>query len=166
MDSITELKQRLQTQQIERETLIVDNKDNFQRKAQIELELQDLQGETAQRETKRSELKRELAKYDKLITESEQKLAKIIPEYDVIRREEEQKTAQYVTYAHVVASSASRCFPSRRDLAEEKRKELFAKRGRGNQFASKDDRDKWIRLELKSLGKAIHDKREQVDPFG
>ncbi|CAF1148950.1 unnamed protein product, partial [Adineta ricciae] len=38
MDSITELKQRLQTQQIERETLIVDNKDNFQRKAQIELE--------------------------------------------------------------------------------------------------------------------------------
>jgi hypothetical protein len=50
----------------------------------------------------------------------------------------------------------------RRDLAEEKRKELFAKRGRGNQFNSKEDRDKWIRLELKSLNKAIHDKREQV----
>jgi structural maintenance of chromosome 3 (chondroitin sulfate proteoglycan 6) len=50
----------------------------------------------------------------------------------------------------------------RRDLAEEKRKELFAKRGRGNQFSSKEDRDKWIRLELKSLNKAIHDKREQV----
>jgi len=96
MDSITELKQRLQTQQIERETLIVDNKDNFQRKAQIELELQDLQGETTQREAKRHELKKELAKYDKLITESEQQLAKIIPDYDVIRRQEEQKTAQYV----------------------------------------------------------------------
>jgi structural maintenance of chromosome 3 (chondroitin sulfate proteoglycan 6) len=53
----------------------------------------------------------------------------------------------------------------RRDLAEEKRKELFAKRGRGNQFTSKDDRDKWIRLELKSLNKAIHDKREQVRSF-
>ncbi|CAF4078087.1 unnamed protein product [Adineta steineri] len=143
MDSITELKQRLQTQQIERETLIVDNKDNFQRKAQIELELQDLQGETAQRDAKRNELKRELAKYDKFITESEQKLAKIIPDYDIKRRQEEQKTAQS-------------------DLAEEKRKELFAKRGRGNQFTSKDDRDKWIRLELKSLNKAIHDKREQV----
>jgi hypothetical protein len=96
MDSITELKQRLQTQQIERETLIVDNKDNFQRKAQIELELQDLQGETTQREAKRHELKKELAKYDKLISESEQQLAKIIPDYDVIRRQEEQKTAQYV----------------------------------------------------------------------
>jgi len=143
MDSITELKQRLQTQQIERDTLIIDNKDNFQRKAQIELELQDLQSETAQRDRKRNDLKIELDKYDRLIRESEQQLTKIIPEYDVIRRQEEQKTAQ-------------------RDLAEEKRKELFAKRGRGNQFNSKEDRDKWIRLELKSLTKAIEDKREQM----
>jgi hypothetical protein len=94
MDLITELKQRLQTQQIERETLIVDNKDNFQRKAQIELELQDLQGETEQRDTKRDDLKKELIKYDKLLTESEQKLIEIIPDYDLLRREEEQKTAQ------------------------------------------------------------------------
>jgi hypothetical protein len=94
MDSITELKQRLQTQQIERETLIVDNKDNFQRKAQIELELQDLQGETEQRDVKRDELKKELIKYDKLLTESEQQLAKINPDYDLLRHEEEQKTAQ------------------------------------------------------------------------
>ena len=96
-DAITELKQRLQTQQIERETLIVDNKDNFQRKAQIELELQDLQGETEHRDVKRDELKKELAKYDKLLQDSEQQLAKIVPEYDLLRREEEQKTAQYVT---------------------------------------------------------------------
>jgi hypothetical protein len=94
MDSITELKQRLQTQQIERETLIVDNKDNFQRKAQIELELQDLQGETEQRDVKRDELKKEFLKYDKLLTESEQQLTKIIPDYDRLRHEEEQKTAQ------------------------------------------------------------------------
>jgi hypothetical protein len=94
MDLITELKQRLQSQQIERETLIVDNKDNFQRKAQIELELQDLQGETTQRDAKRDDLKKELIKYDKLINDSEQKLTEIIPDYDVIRRQEEQKTAQ------------------------------------------------------------------------
>ncbi|CAF1356095.1 unnamed protein product [Rotaria sordida] len=144
IDSITELKQRLHAQQIERETLIVDNKDNFQRKAQIELELQDLHSETSQRDIKRNELRKELAKYDKLINESEQLLTKIIPDYNIIRRQEEQKTAQ-------------------RDLAEEKRKELFAKRGRGNQFTSKEDRDKWIRIELKSLTKAIHDKREQME---
>ncbi|CAF3556883.1 unnamed protein product [Rotaria sp. Silwood1] len=45
----------------------------------------------------------------------------------------------------------------------QKRKELYAKRGRGNQFTSKEDRDKWIRIELKSLTKAIHDKREQME---
>lgn len=94
MDSITELKQRLQTQQIERETLIVDNKDNFQRKAQIELELHDLQGETAQRDKKRDELRKEFEKYDRLLRESEEKLIEIIPKYDLLRREEEQKTAQ------------------------------------------------------------------------
>ena len=75
-------------------TKIVDNKDNFQRKAQIELELQDLQGETEQSDVKRDELKNELAKYDRLLKESEQKLAKIIPDYDLLRHEEEQKTAQ------------------------------------------------------------------------
>ena len=66
----------------------------FNVKHKIELELQDLQGETTQRDVKRDDLKKDLAKYDRLITESEQKLAKINPEYDVIRRQEEQKTAQ------------------------------------------------------------------------
>jgi len=46
IDSTAELKQRLEQQQMERDTLIIDNKDNFQRKAQIELELFDLQDET------------------------------------------------------------------------------------------------------------------------
>jgi len=46
--------------------------------------------------------------------------------------------------------------------AEQRRKELYAKQGRGNQFASRDDRDNWIKNELKSLNKAIKDKEEQV----
>lgn len=164
MDSITELKQRLQTQQIERETLIIDNKDNFQRKAQIELELQDLQGETTTRDIKRDELKKEFLKYDKLLTDSEQQLMKIIPDYDLLRHEEEQKTAQYKIFLLTIIRIFNYLnIIFRRDLAEEKRKELFAKRGRANQFNSKDDRDKWIRLELKSLNKTIHDKREQVN---
>ena len=47
-------------------------------------------------------------------------------------------------------------------LAEQRRKELYAKQGRGNQFTSKEDRDKWITKELKSLNKAIRDKQEQI----
>lgn len=34
-------------------------------------------------------------------------------------------------------------------LKEQKRKELYAKQGRGSQFTSKDERDKWIQKELK-----------------
>ena len=47
-------------------------------------------------------------------------------------------------------------------LKEQKRKELYAKQGRGSQFTSKDERDKWIQKELKSLNRAIRDKKEQV----
>ena len=39
---------------------------------------------------------------------------------------------------------------------------MYAKQGRGNQFESKEDRDKWIGKELKSLNKAIRDKEEQI----
>ncbi|CAF0926173.1 unnamed protein product [Didymodactylos carnosus] len=143
-DSITDLKQRIQVQQMERETLIGDNKDQFQRKAKIELELHDLKDETINVDAKKETLNKELTKIDQLINDSEQKLRKIVPQYDDLRKEEEQKTAQ-------------------RDLAEEKRKELFAKCGRGNQFANKEERDKWIKSELKSLKKAKEDKRDQIE---
>jgi structural maintenance of chromosome 3 (chondroitin sulfate proteoglycan 6) len=48
-------------------------------------------------------------------------------------------------------------------MAEQRRKELYAKQGRGNQFTSRDDRDSWIKKELKSLNRAIRDKEEQVN---
>lgn len=51
----------------------------------------------------------------------------------------------------------------RLSLAEQRRKELYAKQGRGNQFTSRDDRDNWIKKELKSLNRAIRDKEEQVN---
>lgn len=45
-------------------------------------------------------------------------------------------------------------------LKEQKRKELYAKQGRGSQFTSKDERDRWIQNELKQLTKQIRDKEE------
>ena len=47
-------------------------------------------------------------------------------------------------------------------MKEQKRKELYAKQGRGSQFTSKDQRDQWIQKELKSLTKQIRDKTEQI----
>jgi len=48
-------------------------------------------------------------------------------------------------------------------LKEQKRKELYAKQGRGSQFTSRDQRDTWIQNELKSLSKAIREKNEQIE---
>lgn len=50
-------------------------------------------------------------------------------------------------------------------LAEQRRKELYAKQGRGNQFTSREERDAWIKKELRSLNKAIRDKEDQVTIF-
>jgi structural maintenance of chromosome 3 (chondroitin sulfate proteoglycan 6) len=47
-------------------------------------------------------------------------------------------------------------------MSEQRRKELYAKQGRGNQFTSKEERDRWITKELKSLTKAIRDKEDQI----
>ena len=47
-------------------------------------------------------------------------------------------------------------------LAEQRRKELYAKQGRGNQFTSREERDRWISKELKALNKAVRDKDEQI----
>ena len=41
--------------------------------------------------------KKELIKYEKLLSESEQQLKEINPKYDLLRHEEEQKTAQFVS---------------------------------------------------------------------
>ena len=51
-------------------------------------------------------------------------------------------------------------------LKEQKRKELYAKQGRGSQFTNKGQRDEWIQKELKSLNKNIKDKTEQIERLG
>ena len=50
----------------------------------------------------------------------------------------------------------------RLSLSNQRRKELYAKQGRGNQYKSKEDRDRWITKELKSLNKQIRDQDDQI----
>lgn len=47
-------------------------------------------------------------------------------------------------------------------MSEQRRKELYAKSTRSTQFTRKEDRDKWITKELKSLNKSIKDKDDQI----
>merc|ERR1712079_710992 len=68
----------------------------------------------------------------------------IKPSYDEMRKKEDECTRELT-------------------LKEQKRKELYAKQGRGSQFSSKAQRDEWIQKELKSLHKQIKDKTEQIE---
>ena len=52
--------------------------------------------------------------------------------------------------------------PHRLAQATQERTDLYAKQGRGSQFTSKEERDKWIKKELKSLDQAINDKKRQI----
>lgn len=67
-------------------------------------------------------------------------------------------------YVIIVLFFLKFCVVSYRRLAlnEQRRKELYAKQGRGNQFTSREDRDRWISKELKALNKAIKDKEDQI----
>merc|ERR1719369_1873223 len=79
-----------------------------------------------------------------MIKEKEKELENIKPSYEDMRKKEDECTRELT-------------------LKEQKRKELYAKQGRGSQFTSKAQRDQWIQKELKSLHKQIKDKTEQID---
>lgn len=66
-------------------------------------------------------------------------MTQITPEYEKVRHEETEMTQQ-------------------RDLCEQKRNEIYAKQGRSTRFRTKEDRDQWIKKELKTITKAIEDK--------
>merc|ERR1711874_895571 len=78
------------------------------------------------------------------IGSKEKELEKIKPKYEEMKKKEDECTRELA-------------------LKEQKRKELYAKQGRGSQFTSKAQRDEWIQKELKSLNKQIKDKTEQIE---
>lgn len=94
-----------------------------------------MQGDNKSKERADQELKR----LKITIAEKEKELEEVRPKYEAMKRKEEE-------YSRELA------------LKEQKRKELYAKQGRGSQFSSREERDKWIQNELKSLNKQIKDK--------
>ena len=78
----------------------------------------------------------ELGKLRQTISQKEGELEKIRPQYEEMKRKEEECTREL-------------------SLKEQKRKELYAKQGRGSQFTSKDQRDQWIQKELRSVSPCI-----------
>lgn len=72
------------------------------------------------------------------------------------------KDGKYLFQFRFVAHCLANGFLSRLAQATQERTDLYAKQGRGSQFTSKEERDKWIKKELKSLDQAINDKKRQI----
>lgn len=140
---IREKKARLQEVVDEKESLVAELQDLTKQKAKLELNVKDLQEELEGDSSSRGRTEQEIQKLQDKIEKTKEQLEDICPKFEAERHKEETAAAQLA-------------------LNEQRRKELYAKQGRGNQFRSREDRDKWILKELKALNKAIGDKEEQI----
>lgn len=140
---IREIKQKVQAFVDEKDQMMGEHQDLTKRKAKLELDINDMQGEVDGDKSAKKRAEKELEKLMEKIEKTKDSLENNAPQYEA-QRTREEKAAQQLA------------------IAEQRRKELYAKQGRGNQFTSRDDRDKWITKELKSLNKAIRDKEEQI----
>ncbi|XP_022671008.1 structural maintenance of chromosomes protein 3-like [Varroa destructor] len=141
---LRDIRQKVAGNREEKETLSSENSGILKEKTRLELTIKDLKDEVEGDDSSRKRAERELAKLKDTIAAKQTKLDEIRPQYEVMKKKEEECTREL-------------------SLKEQKRTELYAKQGRGSQFTSKAERDKWIQKELKSLQKAIRDKREQID---
>ncbi|CAG9856359.1 unnamed protein product [Phyllotreta striolata] len=139
-----ETKKELTALKEERDILNNDNQHLIKEKAKLDLTIKDLSEEVLGDNKSKERAENELARLNLSIKEKEAELEKVKPQYDTMKKREEECTRELA-------------------LKEQKRKELYAKQGRGSQFTSKDDRDRWIESELRSLNKQLKDKKDHRD---
>ncbi|PAA80750.1 hypothetical protein BOX15_Mlig028690g1 [Macrostomum lignano] len=127
----------------EREQLAADNADVVKRQQQLQLTVSDLRAQLTGDTSQRSRAQEELRQVRKSCEDAELKLQQLRPQYEEARRKEEGAANQLSD-------------------AEHRRKELYAKQGRGNQFQSKQQRDDWIKQQMRGLNKAVRDKESTI----
>ncbi|XP_060876657.1 structural maintenance of chromosomes protein 3-like [Metopolophium dirhodum] len=128
----------------DKDTLNLEQQELIKQKTKLDFTIKDLTDEVQGDNNSRERAVRELEKLQETIKTKEADLQEIRPKYEAQKKKEESCTREL-------------------GLKEQKRKELYAKQGRGSQFASKEDRDQWIQKELKSLTKQIKDKSEHKE---
>ncbi|XP_015379709.1 PREDICTED: structural maintenance of chromosomes protein 3 [Diuraphis noxia] len=128
----------------DKDTLNLEQQELIKQKTKLDFTIKDLTDEVQGDNNSRERAVRELEKLQETIKTKEADLQEIKPKYEAQKKKEESCTRELA-------------------LKEQKRKELYAKQGRGSQFASKEDRDQWIQKELKSLTKQIKDKTDHKE---
>ncbi|CAG0919332.1 unnamed protein product [Notodromas monacha] len=141
---VRECKSKLTAAKEERDQFNTEYQQLLKDKTKLEFQIKDLVDEVSGDNKSKERAEKELAKLKETIALKEEEFQKLKPQYEELKRKEEECTRELA-------------------LKEQKRKELYAKQGRGNQFTTREERDTWIRKELKSLNKAIRDKKEQIE---
>ncbi|KAF0312854.1 Structural maintenance of chromosomes protein 3 [Amphibalanus amphitrite] len=141
---LKDVKSKVGAAKEERDAYNAENQQLLKDRTRLELTIRDLSDEVMGDNKSKERAEQELEKLRQTISQKEGELEKNRPQYEEMKRKEEECTREL-------------------SLKEQKRKELYAKQGRGSQFTSKDQRDQWIQKELRSLNKQIKDKKEQID---
>uniref|UniRef100_A0A182JZ96 Structural maintenance of chromosomes protein n=1 Tax=Anopheles christyi TaxID=43041 RepID=A0A182JZ96_9DIPT len=137
--SLKDAKKDVVTAKDEKSVLATEHQQLLREKTKLDLTISDLSDEVQGDNKSKERAEQELDRLKITIAEKEKELEQVRPRYEAMRRKEEECSREL-------------------NLKEQKRKELYAKQGRGSQFSSKEERDKWIQGELKSLNKQIKDK--------
>ncbi|GCC21128.1 hypothetical protein chiPu_0019595, partial [Chiloscyllium punctatum] len=138
-----ELKAKILSMKEEKEQLTAERQEQIKQRTKLELKAKDLQDEMAGNSEQRKRLLKERQKLLEKIEEKQKELAETEPKFSAVKEKEENGIARLAQ-------------------ATQERTDLYAKQGRGSQFTSKEERDKWIKKELKSLDQAINDKKRQI----
>merc|ERR1719412_1831489 len=141
---VKDLKVKEHSAKEERDSLNNEQQQQTKEKTRLEFIIKDLKDEVTGDNKSKDRAEQELNKLKETIQAKEKELQTLKPKYEEMKKKEDECTRELA-------------------LKEQKRKELYAKQGRGSQFTSKDQRDEWIKRELKSLNKQIKDKGEQIE---
>lgn len=144
---LKEAKKEVAVAKDDKSVLITEQQQLLREKAKLDLTIVDLTDEVQGDNKSKERAELELNKLKLTIAEKETELNDVRPRYEAMRRKEEDYSREL-------------------SLKEQKRKELYAKQGRHSQFSSREDRDKWIENELRSLGKQIKDKHTHLNKLG
>ncbi|KAL7632507.1 UNVERIFIED_CONTAM: hypothetical protein RMT77_017170 [Armadillidium vulgare] len=138
-----EYKTKLSQVKEERDTFNMEQQQLMKEKNKLEFTIKDLTDEVQGDNKSKERAERELQKLRDTITLKEKELEAIRPQYETMKKREDEAQREL-------------------SLKDQKRKELYAKQGRGSQFTSKEQRDQWIQKELRSLNKAVKSKNDQI----
>lgn len=137
------LNNELSTLKKEKSTLDEEKGELIKEKARLELDVKDTESRIKREKESSKKLDKERKDLEKQIKETSSSLTSALPGFEAISAEEKKLN--------------ERLTDNNRRIGE-----LYAKQGRSSQFATKKERDAWIKNEVKQIDSQLKAKTEQV----